>query len=180
MKKERFIYYWEEVCLPSILTFQSDRLLIQNNKISREKLTSNSYIPTREICRHFDGYGHAGNYNNIVPSLFIPPGFFDNNIKIKYGFEIRDNLYTNLNPSSETLYAFSELGTDYRWCIEDIPLFWQNKITEIIRSNVDEILLKEKRNLYYINCVDKSHHGHLSTIKNFSVPNEWFNKNLLQ
>ncbi len=42
-------------------------------------------IPLKEICRHFDGYGHSQITNNQCPSLDIPPGFFEHNMKIRYG-----------------------------------------------------------------------------------------------
>ena len=99
----------------SSVNFRPDGICDFNNPIcTDELLVSNVYVPTRELVRHFDGYGHVGKLNNISPPLFIPKGFFEKEIKIKYGFNERDNEYTNFNPSSEFLYAYSNEGTDYR------------------------------------------------------------------
>jgi len=87
-------------------------------------------IPLRELCRHFDGYSHVGIGNNQCPSLEIPLGFFENDIKIKLGFPV-DRKYTNFNPCNPHYFAYNELGTDYKFLQEDIPFFWKNRISNI-------------------------------------------------
>jgi len=86
-------------------------------------------LPYKELCRHFDGYGHVPAYlggpitNNQCPSIEIPPGFFENKIKIRYGFDDYKKDYVNINPKNKIYRASSEIGTDYRFTIKDIPIF---------------------------------------------------------
>lgn len=101
------------------------------------------YIPLKEQCRHFDGYQHCNPpiLNNKCPAIEIPQGFFNNNIKIKYGFDTRSEnpSITNLNPTSEEYFAENIIGTDYKWTLEDIPMCWRNRISEINNNvNIDE------------------------------------------
>lgn len=181
VKKDRFLLYWKHICEPDKLNFRPDGICDFNNPIcTDELLVSNVYVPTRELVRHFDGYGHVGKLNNISPPLFIPQGFFENNIKIKYGFKERDNEYTNFNPSSEFLYAYSNNGTDYRWCLEDIPLFWRDKIKEILTNPEDEKELKNNRNKYFLDLMKNN----INVCFGFIVgdkfpPNEWFKNHML-
>ena len=70
-----------------------------------------------------------------VPPLFIPAVFFENNIKIKYGFPDYDSAYTNVNPASPA-YAF-EAGTkktDLKSTLDTLPLFWRSRISEVIEN----------------------------------------------
>jgi hypothetical protein len=94
------------------------------------------YAPTKEVVRHYEGYSHVNDnmvqtLENIVPPLFIPPGFFENKINIKIGYYTRDDAWTNFNPASEWLYNARPSGTDYRWAEEDIPLFWKSRLGQI-------------------------------------------------
>lgn len=186
VKKARFLKYWNLICTPDKLTFRPDGICdvntpfdFRNPFCSDEELLSNVYVPTRELVRHFDGYAHVGRLNNISPPLFIPKGFFEKDIKIKYGFSERDNEFTNLNPSSEYLYAYSYTGTDYRWCLEDIPLFWRDKISKIEISNVDESELKRNRNKFLIGLVKNDIYGCFGYHINSDPPEEWFVNQLL-
>ena len=54
-----------------------------------------------------------------IPPLFIPRGFFDHNIKIRYGYEKSINEWININPLSEQIDA----DTDLNCLLEDIPHF---------------------------------------------------------
>lgn len=89
------------------------------------------YIPLRELCRHMDGYTHIVSDANACPPLEIPPGFFENNIKIS---SQRKPGYVHVDPTRKTHFAFDGIGADYHWVEEDIPLFWRDKIQEI---NID-------------------------------------------
>lgn len=88
-------------------------------------------VPYREIMRHFDGYFYHGITNTQVPSLEIPVGFFENNIKIRYGYDDRKDGWININPKTENYYAADIKGTDYKLTIEELPAFWKKRITEI-------------------------------------------------
>ena len=90
--------------------------------------------PYREICRHFDGYQHVNppitNYQ--CPALEIPDGFFENNIRIRFGYNDNVDGWTNINPLSEFYTAVDrEKGTDYKLTYKDIPLFWTGRISEV-------------------------------------------------
>jgi len=112
--------------------------------------------------------------------MFIPPGFFENDIKIAVGFQERDDSWTNFNPSSEWLYNFHPNGTDYRWVEEDIPLFWRSRLGKITHSpDYDTNFMYQARDAAFLaatrvpmRCFDiefthANHH-----------PKEWFRKNL--
>lgn len=90
------------------------------------------YVPLREMCRHYDGYNHVGISLAHCPPLVIPPGFFENNIKIRYGGEGNWQDFVNINPMRCDYRAVNGHGTDYKWILSDIPLFWQNRISETI------------------------------------------------
>lgn len=87
--------------------------------------------PLKEWCRHFDGYQHCQFpiLNNKCPAIEIPTGFFESDINIAYGFDSRlEDKYTNLNPTIDNFFAIDKTGTDYKWNLEDIPLFWNSRI----------------------------------------------------
>ena len=99
-------------------------------------------IPLKEICRHFDGYQHVQPVidNNQCPAIDIPIGFFENNIKIRYGYDDYKEGWTNINPKNEYYYAYDKSGTDYKFVMDSIPLVWKGKISEVDLCNkIDEI-----------------------------------------
>lgn len=94
-------------------------------------------VPKTEICAHFDGYSHTINaINEIlptqVPPLFIPKGFFNRSIKIAYGYDDYREGWVNINPAAPH-YSFEVgmAGTDSKISLEEIPIFWKDRITEI-------------------------------------------------
>ena len=181
LKKERFENYWFDSYSNNYqqeLLFKTDMLVVL-----RDSIIGNVYTPTKEIVRHFDGYDHVGNFSNSAPSMVIPIGFFENDIKIKYGYEMRYNGYTNLNPTTINLYAHDISGTDYRWCIEDLPLFWRDKITNLEKNqNFDEVLGRVKRNSAYIDLGRfNKYHRIPYDVQNLGkvAPTSWFLNHLL-
>lgn len=95
--------------------------------------------PYKELARHFDGHFYQGITNNQVPSLDIPEGFFNKNIKIRYGYSNRKEGWVNINPKNEHYYAHDKSGTDYKFTLKEIPLFWKNRISELdINPNINE------------------------------------------
>lgn len=85
------------------------------------------FIPFREICRHFDGYSHIFDIRKIPP-LAIPPGFFDRDIKIYYAYWDNKEGYVSINPRRPYRTETPD-GVDYKWVLEDIPLFWKGRIS---------------------------------------------------
>jgi hypothetical protein len=116
-------------------------------------------IPYKEIARHFDGYFHQGITNDEVPSLDIPEGFFTNNIKIRYGYDDRKEGWININPKSEYYYASDKSGADYKFTLEELPLFWKHRISEIdVNPNTDEEELIQYRLKNIIEMIYTSAH----------------------
>jgi hypothetical protein len=98
-------------------------------------------IPLKEICRHYDGYQHIQPVitNNQCPSITIPLGFFENDIKIRYGYDDYKEGWTNINPKNNNYYAYDASGTDYKFTLNDLPLIWKDKISIIdSNTNIDE------------------------------------------
>jgi hypothetical protein len=96
-------------------------------------------IPYKEQTRHFDGYSHQRIDNNTCPSLSIPYGFFESDIKIRYGYDDYKDGWVNINPKNSAYRAYDITGTDYRITLDDIPLFWKNRISEVdIKEDIDE------------------------------------------
>ena len=94
-------------------------------------------VPFKEICRHFDGYQHVQPIidNNQCPAIDIPVGFFENDIKIRYGYDDYIEGWTNINPKNLDYYAYNITGTDYKFTLNDLPLIWKDKIS-VVDSNV--------------------------------------------
>ena len=102
-------------------------------------------IPLKELCRHFDGYYHVQHIinNNQCPAIDIPLGFFENNIKIRYGYDDYKEGWTNINPKNNYYHAYNKSGTDYKFTLDDLPLVWKNRISEIdsnLNNNKEEMI----------------------------------------
>lgn len=94
--------------------------------------------PKKIVCAHFDGYEHLllrpnEITNDQIPPLFIPKGFFENKMKIAYGFEKYKNGWININPCAHK-YSFRDTiyGTDLKLSLDQIPLFWKLHIEKIV------------------------------------------------
>jgi len=93
--------------------------------------------PYKEYFRHFDGYSHFADpsykpiISNLVCPLFIPSGFFENDIKLKIGYDVNDTNYININLSKNNYTVADDQGTDMKCFIEEIPYFWKNKISQV-------------------------------------------------
>lgn len=135
-------------------------------------------IPKQELCAHFDGYSHTmGSKNEItadqVPPLFIPSGFFENNIKIRYGYNDYKEGWTNINPAAEK-YSFRDTlhGSDLMWTLNDIPLFWKSRISEIDSNpSRDDRYLKKMRDKKYEEVINPWHLSRMASFKYFIKQN---------
>jgi len=108
--------------------------------------THKTITPLKELCRHFDGYQHIQPIidNNQCPALDIPTGFFEKDIKIRYGYDDYKEEWININPQNPYYYAYDKSGTDYKFTLNDLPLAWKAKIS-VIDSNPDiddEVMLQ--------------------------------------
>jgi hypothetical protein len=86
------------------------------------------FLPGREIVRHFDGYSHLFNIHD-TPPLHIPPGFFEKQMRVKIGYNHTTEGYVNLNPLLPHRVE-TPSGVDFSGLIEDLPLFWKDRIVE--------------------------------------------------
>lgn len=121
---------WREgTVLPRTEGIGTYTLLNIKNSIGSKLPLQTIITPYKELFRHFDGYMHQNISNNVCPSLDIPPGFFESNIKIRYGYTDRKEGWVNINPKGENYYAYHKRGVDYMFTLEDIPLVWKGKIT---------------------------------------------------
>jgi hypothetical protein len=176
MKKEFFNWYIAQIKDPEMFLFRTEHwnsVVLPNNLI---------YVPTKEQFRHFDGYAHVGIGPDYAPPLEIPPGFFEKNITIKYGFNEHDKDCVNINPCTETLYAADGQGTDYKWTLKDIPAFWKPYIKDIIVApGIDEDAMAAARdkNLLVMSRLtfDWPHMGLKFDESNYP-PVEWLNPHM--
>lgn len=117
----------------------TDLNFIRNKLLNIPTPKQRIIVPYKELSRHYDGYFYQGITNNQCPSIDIPEGFFDNNIKIRYGYDDRKEGWININPKNEYYYAYDKSGADYKFTLEEIPLFWKSRISELdINPNIDE------------------------------------------
>ena len=86
-------------------------------------------VPYRELFRHFDGYMHQNISHEVCPPISIPSGFFDSNIKIRYGYEDYKEGWVNLNSNLE-FKAHDISGIDDKILLHDIPVFWKDRISK--------------------------------------------------
>ncbi len=177
LKLERMYKYFSEHNFGNHIIYKTDELTF-----IRPALNGNGYAPTKEIGRHFDGYAHVANLNNIVPPLFIPIGFFEKNIRIKYGYNYIEPGWVNINPEHSEMRAINPNGIDYRWSLEDIPLFWKDRISEIdVNPNADLSKLKEYRNMYYLISARLNMNAFsINFTQDNLPPDEWFTKHILK
>ena len=96
-------------------------------------------IPYKEQLRHYDGYMHQKITNDTCPSLTIPDGFFENKIRVRYGYNDYKKGWVNINPQNQNYYASDKNGVDDKITLDDLPLFWKEKIIDVdINSNINE------------------------------------------
>lgn len=176
MKAGRFKKYWFD-------TDGGDNVIYRSDFLDKYGLSiqHNVYAPTKELVRHYDGYSHVGSgCVNIAPPLFIPPGFFEDHMNIRIGFNDRKEDWTNFNPAAEWLYNFNPDGTDYRWLEEDIPLFWRSHLGEIVYSpEFNETFMHQARDAAFLAMtrVPMNPYGH--EFGHEGHPAEWFQKHFI-
>lgn len=116
-------------------------------------------VPHRELVRHFDGYSHNQVRIQDCPPLSIPPGFFDDAIRILYCADKPQSAYVTVNPLARAYSATDPTGADIKGVLEDLPLFWRSRITEtrIVRQIPRAALLRARNQ-----AVLRTAWGHLS------------------
>ena len=110
-------------------------------------------IPKYQICAHYDSYVHTHHFlyeirQYQIPPLFIPVGFFEGCIKIRYGYNDYKEGWININPRLK-FYVFENKKNkvDLKIAINEIPLFWKNRISQIdINKDINEFRLSKSIN----------------------------------
>ncbi len=188
VRKELWHHYWFNLDLAAFereqntyhpwALYRTDGITVATG----HKLFVDTWVPTREVCRHFDGYSHVGNLSNCGPALEIPQGFFKRNMKVKYGYNEYDPNFTNINPANRKLKAaFGEQGTDYRFILDRMPMFWKSRIQETnISPDINQEEIKNGYNHYVLESVTvpMQTYGHGFDNAN-TPPKEWFEKSYL-
>ena len=173
-KKERWNDYWFKTSLGNEPIYYRPEFIQHNTALYQEGHPV--LIPLKEQVRHFDGYSHINMDLNVCPPLDIPIGFFEKNIKIRYGYdEIKDG-YVNINPSAQNLLAAHPEGHEYKFSLEDLPIFWKHYISEIdINPNVDLEKLREYRDQHYYRCATilRENAYPVPFFKNHYISQEW-------
>lgn len=179
LKKERWKHYWFDHNGPIIRWpfFRPESLI--DNGIHILPNGTTMLFPTKEMFRHFDGYNHAYDLLNLCPPLEIPEGFFENKIKIRYGYNQAYPGWVNINPAYPNYKAVDYNGVDFKFALEDIPLFWKDKIETIdINPDCNQEQLRELRdeNLYNLasNSIGITHNKYpKSFFKTQYISNKW-------
>ena len=171
LKKERFYHYYfanHGIDINASGFFRSDSLHHHPNVLPH---STPMIVPRCEITRHFDGYQTI--YMNSFPPLEIPIGFFEKQIKIAYGYSESKEGYVHINPSIPNLKAAEVNGVDYKWALEDIPLFWKDRISEIlINPDADIELLREYRDQFLYDTAYRQLDPN-KQLKDIYISNKW-------
>lgn len=175
MKGERFRQYWLNQDWKDLPVFRSDALYHHGYE-----LTGPVYSPVREIVRHYDGYGHVGRFDNIIPPVQLPIGYFQDNLRVRIGYTNKLQGWINLDPLAKQIFPSSPAGADYRWLPEDIPLFWKSKIKQLdVNPELDMDAATKFRDETYIestrlpmNCYS------INFTQDNAAPTNWFDKHL--
>ena len=126
-------------------TNNSDRLIrLEDTEFYGSRNYSHiTIIPKTELCRHYDSYS-GFNMTTYVPPLFIPFGFFDNDIKICYGYDNRIKDHISVNPNVASIGKEVDLPI----LLEDLPFFWRSRIS-VLDINTEFIEPTDKSMLLY-------------------------------
>jgi hypothetical protein len=111
--------------------------------LSGYQLIAPIYVPTRELVRHYDAYMHVWCPHDRASPMVIPPGFFENQLRIRYGYNDRKEGWVNVNPLME-YYAANPNGVDVRTTLDKLPMFW-NSIEVDINPDANHELLNKAR-----------------------------------
>lgn len=106
--------------------------------------------PKVELCRHFDSYAHLMKW---IPPLFIPAGFFEFNIKIRYGYEHNIEGWVSVNPNLDNISS----EVDLCCFIEDLPSFWSDRISIVDVNPSFELKVSRLDSTYYKNLHNPFH-----------------------
>lgn len=139
-----------------------------------------SIVPKYELCRHYDTYYHTMLFGvklphshispKKVPPLFIPDGFFSNDIRVKVGFKEYDTTFVNFNPDADRYpfekYVANDLVADVKADLSGIPGFWIDKIS-VIKINSQRVRNQDKVGKNSLRC--NQPFATISSFENFLI-----------
>ena len=143
------------------------------NGANCQSLRHKIFFPVQELCRHFDGH-EFGSYSfdiNDIPPLDIPEGFWDKNIKIDFLTEKRNGNNIWVNPLIPNYFVKDLDGVDYKCLIEDLPLFWKDRISEINQPMAVNNFIRKQRNLAILNSVNARAYFANETVLDYGAKN---------
>lgn len=176
--KKLFNYYWfgtkaDTACVDF---YRTDAF----NFSDEGKFPIKTFVPTREMCRHFDGYSHVGGLYDFFPPLEIPRGFFESQMIVNYGFEEIDRNVTNINPRAISFKTTNlESGHDMWTILDRLPLFWKNRISKINSNLENDYKFKSCYKNRYIQSLKERVDCHFTRFDTtYHPPEEWILKHL--
>jgi hypothetical protein len=169
---------WGEVGLPRVdgITGLYPDLLTIRKHLGIPLPQQTLIIPYKEQLRHFDGYLHQRIDNNTCPSLNIPEGFFESNIKIRYGYSDYMEGWININPKFDNYKAYSLDGIDYKITLEDLPLVWKDKVADLDINpyvNEEEMIQYRLKNVLSMMYSDVRYNAYLDSEVEQKVLNQY-------
>ena len=169
---------WGEIGLPRVdgITGLYPDLLTIRKYLGIPLPQQTLIIPYKEQLRHFDGYLHQRIDNNTCPSLNIPKGFFESNIKIRYGYSDYMEGWININPKFDNYKAYSLDGIDYKITLEDLPLVWKDKVADLDINpyvNEEEMIQYRLKNVLSMIYSDVRYNAYLDSEVEQKVLNQY-------
>lgn len=169
---------WGEIGLPRVdgITGLYPDLLTIRKYLGIPLPQQTLIIPYKEQLRHFDGYLHQRIDNNTCPSLNIPEGFFESNIKIRYGYSDYMEGWININPKFDNYKAYSLDGIDYKITLEDLPLVWKDKVADLDINpyvNEEEMIQYRLKNVLSMIYSDVRYNAYLDSEVEQKVLNQY-------
>ena len=169
---------WGEIGLPRVdgITGLYPDLLTIRKYLGIPLPQQTLIIPYKEQLRHFDGYLHQRIDNNTCPSLNIPEGFFESNIKIRYGYSDYMEGWININPKFDNYKAYSLDGIDYKITLEDLPLVWKDKVADLDINpyvNEEEMIQYRLKNVLSMMYSDVRYNAYLDSEVEQKVLNQY-------
>jgi hypothetical protein len=178
MKKDYFNWHLSLGSEPESLVFRTENWFNLGYGYPRNTI----YLAAKEQFRHYDGYNHVFIGPEVMPALEIPPGFFEREVKIRYGFDDVDRTAVNVNPLAAALKAAEPInGVDFKFTLSDIPAFWKTFIKSVeINPGIDEVKMKQARDQHYIDMAQLSCESYQGKFDKSNLgPVEWLKNQML-
>ena len=114
--------------------------------------------PHRELFRHFDAYSHVGISVSDFPPLSIPPGYFENQIKLNFdgAAEGAGDDWTNVNVLEPDHDSVRAKGARLFLTSDNIPLHWRGRISQTsdgLDSRASRSQIEDRKKLKVVGSV---------------------------